>query len=126
MQQEIMVLDDRISAEEVELLKKKQAMKEVLKERRKTKVEVWRDTVVAGCGVTQKAPIGSRSSAAEGDLLLSCEFIRRAESAETQDSVSALPLSLGTEYRGGGREEHGGAELCSECSQRVTLGSTHV
>ena len=32
-------LDDRISAEEVELLEKKQAMVELLKERRRTKVE---------------------------------------------------------------------------------------
>ena len=46
-------------------------MKEMLKERRSTQVEEWRDTVVAGCGVTQKAADGSRSSEAECDLLVS-------------------------------------------------------
>ena len=45
--QEIGVLDDRVWAEEVELLEKKHAMKELLKERRRTKVEGWRDTVAA-------------------------------------------------------------------------------
>ena len=46
--QEIRGLDERISVEEVELLGKKQAMKELLKERRKTKVEEWTDTVLPG------------------------------------------------------------------------------
>ena len=59
--QEIGVLDDRISAEEMELLEKRQAMEEPLKERRKTEVEEWRDTVVAEGGVIQKAAAGSRS-----------------------------------------------------------------
>ena len=55
----------------MELLEKKQAMEELFKERRKTKVERWRDTVAAEGGVTQKAPAGSRSSEAEGDLFVS-------------------------------------------------------
>ena len=33
--QDVLVLDERISAEEIDLLKKKQAMEELLKERRK-------------------------------------------------------------------------------------------
>ena len=40
---DMMVLDDRIWAEEVEPREKKQAMKELLKERRRTEVEGWRD-----------------------------------------------------------------------------------
>ena len=36
-------LDERISAEEMGLLEKKQAMKELLKERRSTEVEEWRE-----------------------------------------------------------------------------------
>ena len=67
IRQEIGVLDDKISAEEVELLEKKQA-KKLWKEMKKNKVEECRDTVVAGCGFTQKAAAGSRSSEAEGDL----------------------------------------------------------
>ena len=43
MCQDIRVWDHRISAEEVELLWKKQAKKELLKERKNTKVEEWRD-----------------------------------------------------------------------------------
>ena len=58
--QEIRVLDDRISAEELDLLEKKQAKEELLKERRSTEVEEWRDTVVTEGGVTQKAAAGSR------------------------------------------------------------------
>ena len=52
--QENMVLDDRIWAEDLESLGK-DAMEELLKERRCTEVEEWRDTVVAECGVTQMA-----------------------------------------------------------------------
>ena len=51
--QEIRVLDERISAEDFDLLEKKQAMKGLLKERRCTEVEEWRDTVVGGSGVTR-------------------------------------------------------------------------
>ena len=43
-------MDERISIEEIDLLEKKQVMKEMLKERRSTEVEEWRDTVVAGSG----------------------------------------------------------------------------
>ena len=56
--QDIGVLDDKISAEEMDLLEKKQAMDELLKERRGTDVEVWRDTVVAGSEVAQMATAG--------------------------------------------------------------------
>ena len=48
--QDIRVLGERISAEEVELLEKEQAMKELLKERMKNRVEEWRDTDVAKSG----------------------------------------------------------------------------
>ena len=42
--QEIKDLDERISAEEVELLvKKKKVMRELLKEKKRTNVEGWRD-----------------------------------------------------------------------------------
>ena len=62
MCQELGVLDDRISAEEVELPEEKQAMKELLKERRNTKVAGWeRHCCLLGAGVTQEAAAGSRS-----------------------------------------------------------------
>ena len=80
--QQIRVLDDKISAEELDLLeKKKQAMEELLKERRITLVKEWRDIVVAGCGVTQMAAAEFRTYETDGDLLLSevgvLETIRR-------------------------------------------------
>ena len=114
MLQEIRVLDERISAEEVELHERKQTMKELLKE----KEDEWRDTVVAGGDVAQMAAAGSRSPEAEGALFLSevgvlhrdseedwrsfgqvkappqkRRAVLRAESAETQDYVSALPVT---------------------------------
>ena len=39
----VRVLDERISVEEIDLLEKKQAMKELLKERRRTEEEEWRE-----------------------------------------------------------------------------------
>ena len=39
---EIRVSDDKISAEELDLLEKKKAMEELLKERRNTEVEEWK------------------------------------------------------------------------------------
>ena len=44
------------------MLEKKQATKELLKERRNTEVEEWRDTVDAGGEAAQMAAAGSRSS----------------------------------------------------------------
>ena len=88
-------LDDRISAEEVDLLEKKQAKEEVLKERRNTEMEEWwRDTVVAEGGVTQKAAAGSRSSNRRVmSLCLRWEFIRktrrRARNPLGKSSVAA-------------------------------------
>ena len=38
-------MDERISAEEIDSLEKKHAMKELLKERRSTEVKEWRVTV---------------------------------------------------------------------------------
>ena len=89
-----------------------------MKERRNTEVEEWRDTVVAEGGVTQKTAAGPRSSEAEGDLFVSevgvhqkdteegsrifgqvktppqtRRAVKRAESAEAQHYVSALPLT---------------------------------
>ena len=61
MFQEMKVLEERISAQEIDLLEKHQAMKELLKERRSTEVEEWTDTVVVGCEVAQMAAAGSRS-----------------------------------------------------------------
>ena len=55
---EIRVSDDKISAEELDLLEKKQAMEELLNERRNTEVEAWRDTVVTGGEVAQMAAAG--------------------------------------------------------------------
>ena len=69
--QEIGVFD-KISAEELDLLERKQAMGEPLRERRRSaEVKEWRDTVVVGDEVAQMAAAGSESSEAEGDLLLS-------------------------------------------------------
>ena len=51
----IRVLDERISAEEIDSLEKKQAMKELLKERRSTEAKEWRVTVAPGGGVTLKS-----------------------------------------------------------------------
>ena len=48
--QDIRGLDERISVEEIDLLEKMQAMRELLKERRSTQVEAWTDTAVAGRG----------------------------------------------------------------------------
>ena len=50
----------------MDLLEKKQAMEELLKERRNTEVEEWSVTVVAEGGVAHKAAAGSRSSEAGG------------------------------------------------------------
>ena len=68
--QDIRVLDESISAQKVDLLEKTQAMKELLKERWNTEVKEWRDTVVAGCGVTRRAVAGSRSSETEADSIV--------------------------------------------------------
>ena len=96
---------------------------------------------------------GSRSSETEGDLLVFEEgvfqkdteedqrsfgqdkappqkrrAVTRVESAETQDYVSAPPLTSCVEQtmEGGGRGRNGGAELRAECSQRATLGPAHM
>ena len=50
----INILDDTISAEEVELLEKRMEMEELLKERRRTKVEEWRASDVVRSDVAQK------------------------------------------------------------------------
>ena len=68
------------------LQEKKQAVKELLKERRKTKVEEWRDTVVAGSGVAREVAVGSRSSEAEGNLFLSEVEALREDMEENQKS----------------------------------------
>ena len=95
--QEIRDLDERISGEEIELLDQKQAMKEMLKERRCTEVEEWRDTFVAGGGVTRMAAAGSRGSETEGDLFLS-EVGARQKDAE--DAAVAGVVSLGWQQLG--------------------------
>ena len=67
-------VDERISVEEIDLLEKKQVMKELLKERRSTEAEERRDTVVAGREVTWMAAAPMRR------VISSClrwEFIRK-------------------------------------------------
>ena len=116
--QEIGVLDDRISAEELDLLEKKQAMEEI--SWRRGEVPKLRDTDVAEGRVTWMAAAGSRSSEAEGHLFVSevgvhqkdtedgqksfgqvkapvqkRRAVIRVESAERQDYVSAPPLTSG-------------------------------
>ena len=114
--QEIKDLDDRISAEEVELLDKKKEMRELVQERRRTKVEGWRDTDAAEGEVAQKAAFRSQNSEAEvgysnvpeaevswhgGRPEFCWQFISapqkkrvvaQNESGETQDYVSAPPF----------------------------------
>ena len=81
--QEIRDLDDRISVEEIDLLEKKQVMKEMLKERRSTEVEEERATVVAVSGVTRMAVAGSRSSEKEGHLFSADVGVRRKGAEDT-------------------------------------------
>ena len=117
------VLDDRTSAEEPELLEKKQAMKVLLKEGRKTKVEGWRRHSCSwwwdhsgGSSLVSKLRSGgwslrvrdgssSRIDTVEGQKSFGHvkaqkrRAVVRKVSEETQDCVSALPLkSPGTEY----------------------------
>ena len=56
-------LDEKISGEEMDLLKKKQNLEEKEKERRNAKVEEGRDKATAGGGATRQAVAGSRISA---------------------------------------------------------------
>ena len=67
MFQEIRVLDERISAEEIDVLEMKRGC---------------RDTVVVGGEVAQMAAAGSRSSKAEGDLLVSEVGLLQRDSEE--------------------------------------------
>ena len=87
-------MDDRISADELDLVEKKQAVEELLKERRRTKVLGWRDTVVAEGGVTQMAAVGSRSYKAEGDLLLSEVGVHQKDTEECQKSLGQVKTVL--------------------------------
>ena len=154
--QEIRVLDDRISAEEVELLEKKkeeEEMRELWSQRRRTKVEGWRDTDAEG-EVTERAASGSQSSKAEvghsnvpeavaswkctGRNQMSAGYVKaqpqkkravaRTESAETQDNVTAPPVdeSPWPEFEGSGRCELGGAGFHPKFGEGASLGSTHV
>ena len=93
---DMMVLDDRIWAEEVEPREKKQAMKELLKERRRTEVEGWRD---ANGSQSFEAEVDHfevsevvlhRSQESFGPRRRKGEAVVRKESAETQDCVSHL------------------------------------
>ena len=65
---DIQTLDERISANEVGLQGKKQEMRMLLKERRKTNVEEWRDTGAAESDFIWKAASGFQSSKAEVGL----------------------------------------------------------
>ena len=62
-------------------------MEELLKERRNTEVEEWRDTFDAGGEAAQMAGAGSRSSKAEGDLRLSEEGVHQIVSEEDRRYV---------------------------------------
>ena len=59
--EQIRILDARNSAEEIDLLEMKRAMKELWKEMRSTEVEQCRDSFV-GSGVTRMGAAGSRST----------------------------------------------------------------
>ena len=65
-------------------------MEELLKERRNTEVEVWRDTVVAEGGCTQKAAAGSRSFEAGGDHFVSGLGVHQKETEEDQRSFGQV------------------------------------
>ena len=81
-------MDERISVEEIDLLEKKLAMKEPLKERRSTQVEEWRETqMCAGGGATQMGATGSRTSETECDLLLSEGRALQKDAEEDQRSL---------------------------------------
>ena len=116
-------LDDRVSAEELELFEKREDMEEILKERWRTNAEEWRVSDAVRSGVTCKAASGSQSSMAEVGLsdepevgvnrkgkLEDQSFVcsveasqkkRRAvirkESAETQDFVSWQDMEEGND-----------------------------
>ena len=62
--QEAMVLEDRISAEELELFKKGRAMEEIMKERRRTKASESTVSDAAKGGVTWKSASGVQESRA--------------------------------------------------------------
>ena len=100
-------------------------MKELLNERRKTKVEEWRDTVVAAGGVTQMTAAGSRSSEADGDLLSEVGALYKDTK---EDYVSALSLTSPMELKIQAEDEKNVEELsfCPKCSQRATLGPALV
>ena len=65
---DIQTLDERFSANEVGLQGKKQEMRMLLKERRKTNVEELRDTGAAESDFIRKAASGFQSSKAEVGL----------------------------------------------------------
>ena len=66
---EVLVLEDRISAGEAELLETREDMKELMMERRKTKAEKWRDSDIAGASVGCEAVPGVPSSEGENRYL---------------------------------------------------------
>ena len=107
MFQGIRDLDERISDEDIDLLWKKQAMKELLKKSRCSEVERdWRETVVAGGVVTWMATAGPRSSGTEADLLVSevgrltssfvCFSLADVHFVLFQPSSSSVPAFLPT------------------------------
>ena len=78
------------------------------------------DLFVSEVGVHQKDTEGGQESFGQvKEPPQKRRGVIRVESAETQDYVSPLPLTghLDQKKGGGGREEHGGAEFRSECSQ---------
>ena len=85
---EVRVLDDKTS-EDLDLQEKKQTTEGLLKEVRNTEVEEWRGTVAVD-GVAQRAAAGSRSSRAEGDLLLSEVGVLERDSKEEKRSFGQV------------------------------------
>ena len=63
--QEVLVLEDRISVEELELFEISEGMKELMMERRRTKAAGWRVSDVAGVGGNWKVASQARSSGSE-------------------------------------------------------------
>ena len=93
---EALVLDDRISAEEAELVEKSEEMKELMMECRTTKAEEWRVSDAAGVDVNWEAASEAQTSGSEikyfGELEVGVNrkssLGRRKASADTQEYES--------------------------------------
>ena len=104
--------------------KKKQAMKELLKERRSTEEEEWRETqMLLGVGATQMGATGSRSSETEGDLFLSQGEILKKETEEDQRSFGQVKAPLQKRRAVTRVTDGGGTILCLSAPADESLGA---